>query len=156
MTVLLLCLGIGHGIIATDKMYSLSTMGAGNWAQPCKVCTYVIQGVKKSLSPTLPTLCTTLYAMSKPTGTTTTSRSGSTDTDPYTVCKQVLDALGFQGQSVRTYLNNGCTKYEMYGEQELVLPCPSHVICSELKRLDGVTPFCKAPLMDQPYTPDKQ
>lgn len=41
----------------------------------------------------------------------------------------------------------GCYKSEPYGASELVKPCPSHVICSQITDL-GKTPFCASPGTD--------
>lgn len=41
----------------------------------------------------------------------------------------------------------GCYKSEPYGASELVKPCPSHVICSQITDL-GKTPFCAPPGTD--------
>lgn len=47
-------------------------------------------------------------------------------------CHQVLASLSVWGNNVRHWLHYGCYKAESYGAMEIIRPCPSHIICSQM------------------------
>jgi hypothetical protein len=57
-------------------------------------------------------------------------------------------------KSHRYWLFEGCYKYEIYNAKEWVKPCPSHVMCTVLKKLDN-QPFCKPLPMEDPFADDE-
>lgn len=63
-----------------------------------------------------------------------------------------MNALSLNGNNVRYWLFEGCFKYEIYRAKEWIKPCPSHVMCSVLKDLNGKS-FCDPLPMENPFAP---
>ena len=102
---------------------------------PCKTCVFVLERIKKGTNMLLPAICSEIYTQFP---------------SAYGMCHEVLNALSLNGNNVRYWLFDGCYKYEMYNSKEWVKPCPSHVMCSVLKKLDN-TPFCPPLPMEDPF-----
>jgi len=101
----------------------------------CKTCVFVIERIKKGTDKLLPSICSEIVSQLP---------------DNYPYCHFVLDALASNGNNARYWLFEGCYKYEVYEAKEWIRPCPSHVMCSELKlplekdaKPDSAKPFCK-------------
>ena len=62
--------------------------------------------------------------------------------DAFAKCHEVLASLSVWGNNVRHWLHYGCYKAESYGAMELIRPCPSHVICSQMADFKKKA-FCK-------------
>lgn len=102
---------------------------------PCHTCVFVLERIKKGNNMLLPAICSEVYKEWP---------------ESYSDCHQVLNALTYNGNNVRYWLFEGCFKYEVYRAKEWIKPCPSHVMCSVLKNLDG-EPFCQALPMEDPF-----
>jgi len=111
--------------------------GDGGDFNPCKTCVFMLERIKKATNMLLPSICSEIY-MKYPTA--------------YGTCHQVLNAFSLNGNNIRYWLMNGCYKYEIYGAREWIKPCPSHVMCAQLKDLEG-NPFCPAMPMEDPFNP---
>lgn len=99
---------------------------ANNDFGPCETCVFVLERVKKGTNVLIPTICAELF-----------------DRHPnaYGFCNETNNAMSLNGERIRYWLFSGCLRDETYGERNWLKPCPSHVICSELARLDGAG-FC--------------
>ena len=105
----------------------------------CQVCVYTLERIKQGYQFLLPAICVELFSKEKD------AKAGQTS---FAVCHQVLAALSVWGNNVRHWFHYGCYKSETYGAMELIRPCPSHVICSQMSNFEK-TPFC------EPLEPDK-
>lgn len=101
----------------------------------CKNCIYVIERIKQGYQNLLPSICVEIF---------TKTEGSQAD---YTVCQNVLAALTVHGAEVERWIKTGCFKAEPYGAQEVITPCPSHIICNHLRGLEGGN-FCPAPKSD--------
>jgi hypothetical protein len=106
----------------------------------CRTCVYVLERIKQGYQYLLPSICVEIFSK------TGSSADGKKD---YAYCHQTLAALSVWGNNVKHWLQYGCYKSEEYGAMELIKPCPSHVICSQMQDLDK-KPFCKEPASDFP------
>ena len=66
----------------------------------------------------------------------------------YAICHEVLASLSVWGNNVRHWLHYGCYKAESYGAMELIRPCPSHIICSQMADFKK-KPFCKKQVQEK-------
>ena len=105
----------------------------------CQVCVYTLERIKQGYQFLLPAICVELFSKEK------AAKDGQ---ESFAVCHQVLAALSVWGNNVRHWFHYGCYKSETYGAMELIRPCPSHVICSQMSNFEK-TPFC------EPVEPDK-
>lgn len=101
----------------------------------CRTCVFVVERVKHGTDELLPAICSEIYEKFP---------------RDYGTCHQVLQALSANGGNVRTWLYNGCYKYEVYQTKEWVTPCPSHVMCAALEGLDK-SKFCEQMPMEDPF-----
>ena len=85
----------------------------------CENCVYVLERIKQGYQYLLPSICVEIY-------------SKENDQATYGVCHEVLASLSVWGNNVRHWLHYGCYKAESYGAMELIRPCPSHIICSQM------------------------
>jgi len=85
----------------------------------CENCVYVLERIKQGYQYLLPSICVEIY-------------SKENKEQPYGVCHEVLASLSVWGNNVRHWLHYGCYKAESYGAMELIRPCPSHIICSQM------------------------
>ena len=97
----------------------------------CQNCVYVLERIKQGYQYLLPSICVEIF-----------SKEGeSAGKEAYGVCHQVLASLSVWGNNVRHWLHYGCYKAESYGAMELIRPCPSHIICSQMADF-AKKPFC--------------
>ena len=111
----------------------------------CKVCTYVLERIKQGYEYVLPSICIEVYKGGMAGGGSPPPTTGPAS--DFGDCHQVLAALSVWGNNVRSWMHDGCYKVEEYGAMELISPCPSHIICSQLTAM-SMKPFCKAPVPD--------
>ena len=95
----------------------------------CENCVYVLERIKQGYQYLLPSICVEIY-------------SKENSQTPYGVCHEVLASLSVWGNNVRHWLHYGCYKAESYGAMELIRPCPSHIICSQMADFKKKA-FCK-------------
>jgi len=119
----------------TAKAGAKKAAAKGGDFTPCHTCVFVLERIKKGNNMLLPAICSEVYKEWP---------------ESYSDCHQVLNALTYNGNNVRYWLFEGCFKYEVYRAKEWIKPCPSHVMCSVLKNLDG-EPFCQALPMEDPF-----
>ena len=122
-------------------MTALAEIGesVGQKMDTCQVCVYTLERIKQGYQFLLPAICVELFSKEK---------SGKDGESTFGICHQVLSALSVWGNNVRHWFHYGCYKSETYGAMELIRPCPSHVICSQMANFEK-TPFCN------PLPPDK-
>jgi hypothetical protein len=113
--------------------------GVGKAMDTCQVCVYTLERIKQGYQFLLPAICVELFSKEK------TPKDGQSS---FAICHQVLAALSVWGNNVRHWFHYGCYKSETYGAMELIRPCPSQVICSQMSNFEK-TPFC------EPEEPDK-
>jgi hypothetical protein len=113
-------LEMATGIKAKAKMMKMNN---------CENCVYVLERIKQGYQYLLPSICVEIY-------------SKENDQKPYGVCHEVLASLSVWGNNVRHWLHYGCYKAESYGAMELIRPCPSHIICSQMADFKKKA-FCK-------------
>jgi hypothetical protein len=95
----------------------------------CENCVYVLERIKQGYQYLLPSICVEIFSKENAQG-------------PYAVCHEVLASLSVWGNNVRHWLHYGCYKAESYGAMELIRPCPSHIICSQMADFKKKA-FCK-------------
>ena len=95
----------------------------------CQNCVYVLERIKQGYQYLLPSICVEIY-------------SKENKQEPYGTCHEVLASLSVWGNNVRHWLHYGCYKAESYGAMELIRPCPSHIICSQMADFKKKA-FCK-------------
>jgi hypothetical protein len=95
----------------------------------CENCVYVLERIKQGYQYLLPSICVEIY-------------SKENKQAPYGTCHEVLASLSVWGNNVRHWLHYGCYKAESYGAMELIRPCPSHIICSQMADFKKKA-FCK-------------
>lgn len=98
----------------------------------CKTCVYVLERIKQGYQYLLPAICVEVFSKE------TSAAEGKKD---FGECHQVLASLSVWGNNVRHWFHYGCYKAESYGAMELIRPCPSHVICSQMADFEK-KPFC--------------
>lgn len=116
--------------------------GVGGGLGSCKTCVYVLERIKQGYQYQLPAICTEVFK-----GGLTGASTSPTLAEDFGACHEVLAGLSVWGQNVKNWFHAGCYKSEAYGAMELIKPCPSHVICSQMTSLKQI-PFCKAPKPD--------
>lgn len=106
----------------------------------CQTCVYLLERIKAGKDKMLPAMCSVLYAGSE---------------EPFKCCQHVLKAVTVNANNVRSWLQDGCYKHEVYmHSKEWIRPCPSHVICSALTYGPGQgTPLCKSLKALSPFDP---
>ena len=97
----------------------------------CQICTYVLERIKEGYQYLLPSICLEVYSK---------QNTGEGEV-PYQICHHVLYSLNVWGNNVRHWFQFGCYKSESYGAMEVIRPCPSHIICSQLGDMKKVA-FC--------------
>lgn len=107
---------------------------AGQELSQCTSCIYVLERIKMGFQFMLPSICVELFSLSSNALT-------------YSRCHETLASLSVWGNNVRFWFHNGCYKSEPYGAMELIKPCPSHVICSQMQDLKGKA-MCDPPKPD--------
>eukprot|EP00939_MAST-03C_sp_MAST-3C-sp1_P001718 g1718.t1 len=95
----------------------------------CQSCLYVMEKIKMGYQYLLPSVCVELYSTSE-------------NKDAFGYCHEVLAVLSVWGNNVKSWMSQGCYKTETYGAIERILPCPSHVVCAQMKNLKNEE-FCK-------------
>lgn len=110
---------------------------------PCKTCVYVIERIKQGYQYLLPSICMELFKGGLANG-------AASDTQDYASCHEVVASLSTWGSHIKQWIHHGCYKVEMYGAMELIKPCPSHVMCSQMTTLKQEA-FCDAPKPDNLY-----
>ena len=101
------------------KLGSTAAVGAMN---NCQNCVYVLERIKQGYQYLLPSICVEIFS----------KEGAAAGEKPYGVCHQVLASLSVWGNNVRHWLHYGCYKAESYGAMEIIRPCPSHIICSQM------------------------
>eukprot|EP00499_Haloplacidia_sp_CaronLabIsolate_P009427 CAMPEP_0196770792 /NCGR_PEP_ID=MMETSP1104-20130614/1339_1 /TAXON_ID=33652 /ORGANISM="Cafeteria sp., Strain Caron Lab Isolate" /LENGTH=349 /DNA_ID=CAMNT_0042140907 /DNA_START=1 /DNA_END=1050 /DNA_ORIENTATION=+ len=119
---------------AASASTAASTRVKGDSLGQCKNCIYVMERIKQGYQYMLPSICVEVFHKTQ-------------SQEEYTICHNVLAALSVWGHNVRHWFKFGCYKSEPYGAQELVKPCPSHVICSQITDLEKKA-FCSPPGTD--------
>jgi hypothetical protein len=110
----------------------------GGGMDNCQNCVYVLERIKQGYQYLLPSICVEIF-----------SKEGeSAGKVAYGVCHQVLASLSVWGNNVRHWLHYGCYKAESYGAMELIRPCPSHIICSQMADF-AKKPFCDKVKQDE-------
>ena len=138
-------LGVEAKVTASSEMQHKSAMAVANKASAgvggmdnCQNCVYVLERIKQGYQYLLPSICVEIF-----------SKEGeSAGKDAYGVCHQVLASLSVWGNNVRHWLHYGCYKAESYGAMELIRPCPSHIICSQMADF-AKKPFCSKVKQDE-------
>lgn len=110
----------------SSKALSKLKVGAMN---NCENCVYVLERIKQGYQYLLPSICVEIF-------------SKENSDDAFAKCHEVLASLSVWGNNVRHWLHYGCYKAESYGAMELIRPCPSHVICSQMADFKKKA-FCK-------------
>jgi hypothetical protein len=88
----------------------------------CKVCILVLETLRSQYPFSLPTICQSLMAMAK-------------NGKDFEVCQEVVAVLSAYGPSVALWQREGCFRTEEYGAVEQLIPCPAHVICSQMETM---------------------
>eukprot|EP00468_Gymnochlora_sp_CCMP2014_P013737 CAMPEP_0167752208 /NCGR_PEP_ID=MMETSP0110_2-20121227/7006_1 /TAXON_ID=629695 /ORGANISM="Gymnochlora sp., Strain CCMP2014" /LENGTH=138 /DNA_ID=CAMNT_0007637789 /DNA_START=347 /DNA_END=763 /DNA_ORIENTATION=+ len=101
----------------------------------CETCVYTIARMKRGINRILPAICAELNEKYPKC---------------YKACHEVLSAIQLNGAHIKRWIQAGCFKYEVYGEKELIQPCPTHVICGAIKDLTN-TNFCETIPMEDPF-----
>ena len=131
-------LGVEAEVTASSEMQHKSAMAVASKASAgvgamdnCQNCVYVLERIKQGYQYLLPSICVEIF-----------SKEGEgPGKEAYGVCHQVLASLSVWGNNVRHWLHYGCYKAESYGAMELIRPCPSHIICSQMADF-AKKPFC--------------
>ena len=138
-------LGVEAEVTASSEMQHKSAMAVASKASAgvgamdnCQNCVYVLERIKQGYQYLLPSICVEIF-----------SKEGeSAGKEAYGVCHQVLASLSVWGNNVRHWLHYGCYKAESYGAMELIRPCPSHIICSQMADF-AKKPFCDKVKQDE-------
>merc|ERR1711918_11461 len=119
-----------HEVAMKEAMKAGDGAGVGAMDN-CQNCVYVLERIKQGYQYLLPSICVEIF-----------SKEGEgPGKEAYGVCHQVLASLSVWGNNVRHWLHYGCYKAESYGAMELIRPCPSHIICSQMADF-AKKPFC--------------
>jgi len=134
-----LLLGFAVLVTADEALVQVSATASAATASipwgPCRTCVWVLERLKLGKGILVRQLCDELYQKLP---------------DYFSLCHQVLDAMMANARNIQYWEEQGCYKYEVYDAREWVKPCPSHVICAEMKTL-AQTPFCVALPMENPF-----
>eukprot|EP00942_MAST-04A_sp_MAST-4A-sp1_P009828 g9828.t1 len=138
-------LGVEAEVTASSEMQHKSAMAVASKASAgvgamdnCQNCVYVLERIKQGYQYLLPSICVEIF-----------SKEGEgPGKEAYGVCHQVLASLSVWGNNVRHWLHYGCYKAESYGAMELIRPCPSHIICSQMADF-AKKPFCDKVKQDE-------
>ena len=106
----------------------------GEELKACGVCVFVMERIKLGYGAPLPNICVEVFQNSK-------------KADDFRLCHELLAAMSSFGPHIREWFQSGCYKAEEYGAMELIKPCPSHVICSQLAQFSRKG-FCAVPTTD--------
>ena len=99
----------------------------------CQNCVYVLERIKQGYQYLLPSICVEIYSKEGFFLELAEGEKAQGNGDKaYAVCHEVLASLSVWGNNVRHWLHYGCYKAESYGAMELIRPCPSHIICSQM------------------------
>ena len=107
---------------ALAEINEASRMGKG--MDECQVCVYVLERIKQGYQFLLPAICVELFSKEK------NAKDGQAS---FAQCHQVLAALSVWGNNVRHWFHYGCYKSETYGAMELIRPCPSRDLLSDVQ-----------------------
>ena len=105
----------------------------------CQVCVFVLEKIKGQVHNLLPSVCSDLFTL-----------EATDKSETFKDCNMVLTSLSEWGENIRHWWHFGCYKQERYGEMELVTPCPSQAICSQIMDLRKKE-YCKPTPQDHIY-----
>lgn len=88
----------------------------------CKICILVLETLHSGFPFSLSTICQNTLAMEK-------------NEADFEICEEVVAVLSEYGPSVALWQEQGCFRTEEYGAVEQMIPCPPHVICSQMETL---------------------
>ena len=139
-------LGLSEGTKVDSKAQHASAMAVASKVtggmDSCQNCVYVLERIKQGYQYLLPSICVEIFSKEG-------EEAGKT---AYGVCHQVLASLSVWGNNVRHWLHYGCYKAESYGAMELIRPCPSHIICSQMADFSKKS-FCEKVPQDKLKAP---
>ena len=90
----------------------------------CKMCILVLKTISSGFPFSMPTICQNNLAMEK-------------KEKDFEYCQEVVAVLSQYGPSVALWQSQGCFRTEEYGAVEQMIPCPAHVICSQMETLQA-------------------